>query len=417
MTRLVLTNTNCSWNKGSAAQVASALKILREFIPDADFSLISYCPELDSKGARASNIKIVGYSHRNRHKFALFLFHLCVSLLRCTLWTMLRKIVVDLPFLMKKRYLQTFAAADAIIDLSGDSYSDSKGGISLINSICLLIPMLLRKPIVFFSQSIGPFRKLTLPLARFCLNRASLIIVREEITRDYLVRVGIKSPIYLTADCAFVLERVSYERAWEILADAGVSLDSRPLVGISANAMLQDKNNRYVNLLAQLTDYIVGKLDAQVVFVPHVVSMAKDGGGDDRDVAERIYEIIINRDKIKLIKNEYSPQELKGVIGLCDVFIGSRMHANIAALSSSVPTLAIAWSHKYFGIMQAVGQGKYVCDFTKVTFEQLESKIDDLWSNRDKIREALKLKVEAQKQLALFSGKLVKDLVHSLSGQ
>ena len=61
MTRFVLTNTNFSWNKGSAAQVASTLKIVTEFIPNADFILISYCPELDSKGARAGDIKVVGY--------------------------------------------------------------------------------------------------------------------------------------------------------------------------------------------------------------------------------------------------------------------------------------------------------------------------------------------------------------------
>ena len=38
------------------------------------------------------------------------------------------------------------------------------------------------------------------------------------------------------------------------------------------------------------------------------------------------------------------------------------MHANIAATSMCVPTLAIAYSHKFYGIMKMLQLDEYVMD-------------------------------------------------------
>lgn len=90
------------------------------------------------------------------------------------------------------------------------------------------------------------------------------------------------------------------------------------------------------------------------------------------------------------------------------------MHANISAISMHVPTIAIAWSHKYYGIMRTLGQEKYVCDVRTTTFDELISKINDAWSNREEIKKTLMHKVRIQKELALFNGELVKGLLISL---
>lgn len=415
--KVLFINTNCSWNKGSAAQVISTSEILKKFIPDVNFTLISYCPKLDTKQSikYAYNLKVVGYFRETRlnlQSLIFYVYHLSVAiaLSRCILYTMLYKISLDVSSLLNERYLKEYSDADIIVDMSGDSFSDSKGGKSPTNSLSILIGILLKKPIVFFSQSIGPFKKWTLPLARYCLNRVNLIIIREEITKNYLEEIGIKSQIYLTADCAFVLAPASPERVEGILLKENINTTKRPLVGISANAMLDDKENNYANSMAQIIDYIIKKLNADIIFVPHVVGI--NGKGDDRIIGEKIYRLTKNKENINLIKGDYSPDELKGVIGRCDVFIGGRMHANIAAVSSCVPTMAMAWSHKYYGIMRAVGLENYVCDFKTMNFEKLKSKIDELWENKEKIRDELKYKVEYQRELAWHGGELVRDLLN-----
>ena len=414
MTKILFTNTNCSWNKGSAAQVISTIKIFKRFVPDASFTLLSYCPELDTKQSMKYNLKVVGYFSKKQRKLLLFLYHLVIALFRCVLYVTLRKIGLNMNSLLNEKYLKEYTDADIIVDLSGDSFSDSKGGISTINSFGILIGILLKKPIIFFSQSIGPFKNWTLPLAKFCLNKADLVIVREEITKNYLEKIGIISPIYLTADCAFVLEPISYESVEDILLKENIDTTKKPIIGISANAMLDDEENNYASLMAQIIDYIIErKPNAQVVFVPHVVSMREDGVGDDRVIDEKIYKMTKNKENVDLIKGDYSPEELKEIIGLCDIFIGGRMHANIAAVSSYVPTMAMAWSHKYYGIMRALGQEKYICDFRTMNFDELKSKINDLWNNKEKIREEFEVKVECQKRLAWYSGELVRDLLNS----
>jgi len=280
--------------------------------------------------------------------------------------------------------------------------------------------ILLGKPIVIYSQSIGPFKPMTMPLARLCLNRADLIIVRERITKSYLKRIGVnRPPIYLTADTAFLLEPAPHEKVRSILLKEGIRKNNDPLVGISTSDVIDRSfepnnrrlNNKYVVLMAKVINYLIEKLNARVILVPHVFL---EDGFDDRFVAKKIRQLVKNKDRTKIIASEYEPEELRGVIGKCDLFIGARMHANISAISMHVPTIAIAWSHKYYGVMKTLGQEKYVCDVKTTTFDELISKINDAWSNREETKKTLMHKVRIQKELALFNGKLVKGLLISL---
>ncbi len=415
MTKILFINTNCSWNKGSAAQVISASEILKKYIPNASFTLISYCPEIDEMHSKKYNINIIGHFGENRVNFRrmilLFSYHLSMALFCSILYRLLQKFKLEISYLSNNKYIYSYNHADIIIDLSGDSFSDIKT-ISIVNSLGILIGIVLKKPIVFFSQSIGPFNKWNLPITRFCLNKASLVIVREEITKKYLENiVNINSPIHLTADCAFILP---YENIDKTMIDKTV-INKRPFVGISVNALTDDQKGIYVNIMAQLIDYIAEKFDALIIFVPHVVSPIRDGKWDDRTTGEKIYNLSGHKDNIVLIGDDHSPEKLKGIIKLCDIFIGGRMHANIAALSCCIPTIAISWSHKYYGIMRTLGQEEYVCDSETMNLEELKSKVDVLLANKDHIHKELESRIEQQKELAFFSGKLVSDLIYNLN--
>ena len=186
MTSILLINTNCSWNKGSAAQVVSTTDALMRFVPDAKFSLISYCLEQDFEECSKRNIKAVGYpagrlGKQHRRAMAVFSYHLGYSLLRSVIWRILNRIGIHVPLLLNEAYCYEYHKADIVVDISGDSFSD-KGARSSINILGILIALIMRKPVVIYSQSIGPFIKLMMPLAKMCLNKARLITVREETT-------------------------------------------------------------------------------------------------------------------------------------------------------------------------------------------------------------------------------------------
>jgi colanic acid/amylovoran biosynthesis protein len=111
------------------------------------------------------------------------------------------------------------------------------------------------------------------------------------------------------------------------------------------------------------------------------------------------------------ISGDYTPDILKGIISRCRLYMGARMHANIAAMSSGIPTLAIAYSHKTAGIMQLLDQEEYVCDIASLNRDTLLECFGRLHSMHDSVAAALRersgvLKVEAARNIELVSSYL-----------
>ena len=173
MVSILFTNTNCSWNKGSAAQLVSTISILKRFLPYTNFVMISWFPRLDLKHSKKYSVKIIGYFSKSSFEPLTYGYRILLSLIRCAFWKVLSKLHFNAISLLNERYLKTYIKADIIIDLSGDSFADTKVT-SLVNCLGILPGILLGKPLVLFSQSIGPFKMLSYPLVKFCLNRVSM---------------------------------------------------------------------------------------------------------------------------------------------------------------------------------------------------------------------------------------------------
>jgi polysaccharide pyruvyl transferase WcaK-like protein len=75
---------------------------------------------------------------------------------------------------------------DLVVDLSGDMLTEDYGPhVAYSHFLPILTALAMGRPVMLCAQSIGPF-KLTRGLARFILNRVSLITVREAISFNYL---------------------------------------------------------------------------------------------------------------------------------------------------------------------------------------------------------------------------------------
>jgi polysaccharide pyruvyl transferase WcaK-like protein len=110
--------------------------------------------------------------------------------------------------------------------------------------------------------------------------------------------------------------------------------------------------------------------------------------------------------RVHVVTREYDQHEIKGVIGLCDFFIGSRMHACIAALSQDIPTAAVAYSRKFAGVFDTVGAGNWVIDGRSVDVSEAIGRIEQLLAQRHQNRRLLERPVgAAQAELArVFRG-------------
>lgn len=405
--KIVITNTNCSWNKGSAAQVISTYHILKKSLNSFDMKLFSHFPSEDKKSC-GKNIDIITsfWWKRPILKYFGYFFYRIIFPFFNLLLALSFKFNLFPSFI---KIVEEYYTSDLVLDLSGDSYSDSEGGFSIANSCAILPAIVLNKPIILYSQSIGPFNSFSSYLAKFCMNRAVFIIIREEISKNYLEEMGIKTPIYLAPDCAFILEPSPDERIKEILEKESIEVRF-PLVGVSVNSMFLNDEN-YLHTLSKLIDYMIEKYNLNVLLIPHVISLSDKIKGDEI-INKEIYSRIKYKENVNLIQGDYSPNELKGIIKLVDVFIGGRMHANIAAISNNIPTLATSWSHKYQGIMKTLGQENYVINIENIEFDALKLIIDDLWSKREKIKKELEVKVEEQKKLVWNTSELITSILN-----
>ncbi|HXZ95111.1 MAG TPA: polysaccharide pyruvyl transferase family protein [Dehalococcoidia bacterium] len=441
---------SCEYNKGSEAVAIATIKMLRQAWPDAEIA--SFVQFTDSF-TEANGIRVIESKRFTTTRFSPgTLLESSLNLVRCKLWAALHKHCPRAAkAIINNKRLREYTNADIVLDLGLDTYSDDYGMLAVIeHSKDILLGLLLRRPVVIWAQSLGPFQsKLTKWLVKFALNRVALITAREEISLEQLRLLGINGPpIHLTADPAFLLEPASEKTVREMLSMEGIRTDGKPLVGLTLSwssvigkskksrflqiakevfwimrALLPERlfqfllrmSGRYKRLdmasyidnkvIAEIADYLVERLDAYVLLVPHDYNPA----ADDRKLLKEILKAVKHNERVKLLAREYSAPQLKGFIGQCDMFVGGKMHANIAALSMCVPTVGIQYGSKFYGIMRMLGQEQYVCD--KLTFHEVRAKIDEAWSNREGIRAELKTKLVTVKKQALQNCELVKQLV------
>src|SRR5262249_8286818 len=85
-------------------------------------------------------------------------------------------------------------------------------------------------------------------------------------------------------------------------------------------------------------------------------------------------------------------------IGLCDFFVGARMHACIGAISQNIPAVSIAYSDKFLGVMESIGCADLVLDARKLDEDEIVRRVDDAYQHRESVRRALAEKMPSVRQ-------------------
>lgn len=241
-----------------------------------------------------------------------------------------------------------------IIDLtSGDSFTDIYGQY-VFDSLTNVKKYIIKHniPLILGPQTYGPFNRNNEKKAKNVINSANLVISRDELSKIYLDSLT-SNKTYVTTDLAFSLP---YHKK-------NNSSSKKTKVGINISGLLlKDKNEKtdlvigkkinYEEYLSELIGKLINDDKYEVYIIPHV-------GRDGNEWAQKRYG------KEVTILDEFSnPIDAKSFISTMDVFIGSRMHATIAALSSGVPTIPVAYSRKFKGLFSNINYN-YVIDLTE----------------------------------------------------
>jgi len=365
---------------------------IRSLEPDVQIDVITVFPDEDEEEAKRLRVSIID----GRVKLSTTVQHLLRAIGRRFGCHRLGK--------SRDSFIRSIESSDVVVDLSGDAFSEDYGKAEVMSSIMdILLVKLLRKKIVIYAQSIGPFKNFFIKrLARMSLNRVDVLMVREHISKKYLQDLGVKTEINLVGDAAFLLKPAPPEMTSVALQEEGIDEGRRPMIGISLSQHLfqgaQGQDNQYSQAMVNLINHFRDNMGATVILIPHVSTAGRVM--DDYRVSEIILNRLNSPSDVILLKKRYRADQLKAIISLMDMFVGARMHANIAALSTCVPTVAISYSHKTEGIMGLFGQNDWVISGGDLVGDDIIKRSDELWSVRDNIRGQLVSKSSGIKALA-----------------
>jgi polysaccharide pyruvyl transferase WcaK-like protein len=315
--------------------------------------------------------------------------------------------LLPIPFLRKTisratPWIAALDRADLVGDIrGGDSFSDIYGMGRFIHGFFLAWTVLLVKGrMVQFPQTFGPNKNpLARILARYLLKRSSVVIARDETSRQVAqALVGKSKEVWLSPDVAFSLEAV---RPKNVQVDPSLEGPvAAGTIGINVNGLMYNGGYTRKNMFGLKLDYrgflpdviaaLLAEHPGELWLVPHTYGPPESVESDPeacRKVREALPEPLQRR--VRIVTGVYDAHEIKGVIGQFDFLIGSRMHACIAALSQGVPCVGVAYSRKFEGVFDSVGMHGWVVDGRTAENSQAVATVLDLYRKRNTVRESL----------------------------
>jgi colanic acid/amylovoran biosynthesis protein len=290
-----------------------------------------------------------------------------------------------------------------------------------------LLAKTIGKPVVIYGNGTYKFKRvLWKELARYVLDNVDLVTTREKETFEYFRQIATsKSHIFLAADPAFLMPPVGKEAVRNIMKRESIKLEGRLSIGITiTNAVLLTSRNqqglltdhRPVDAFAHIIDSLIERFQATIVFLPH--NVGTNIQTDDRFLAGEIYARAKNKKYIVVITNEYSAEELKGLINSFDLFIGGRIHSVIGAVSLGVPSIIMTRPSDIRGsriIGELMSQREWVYEVKDHSLNGLLSKIENLIGARKSVSKNLIHQALITKAMAYKNGELLKVVLRGHS--
>lgn len=424
--KIFITDYIPSLNKGEAAILYGMIATFKRFLDLQEVYLWSNNPLIDKQRVE-SEVKIIdartlGLNNSSSLlkviKFAIVLVRYLLFIFFYTVFGKYSRII------MRHEVWKTYSSADLVIIAHDDTLAAS--GFSYSCVLNAMVCFFLKKPCVIYAVSMGPYKNnIHKILTKILFSKLKLLTFREELSYQNCRKIINKHPnMHVTMDPAFLLEPSSPERINELMIKESISKDYSPLIGLTVTcgspvyekafkrlAGVKDKYNRHAEIISKVIAYLTGELKAEVILVPHVIGPQQEK--DDRIIAKDIFQKIGDKVKVKIITSEYSPAEIKGLIGRFDFFIGERLHSVFNAVSMGVPSVAISFPADYraYGIIgKALNEERLLYNIEYLEYGSLLGKINEIWGIREQVKKDLLFKIPDIKAMAWLNGELICNL-------
>lgn len=295
---------------------------------------------------------------------------------------------------------------DAVFDGSyGDGftgiYGTARNGIQALRK---QIVYWARKPLFLLPQTYGKYKFPFKTWSKRIICNAALAYARDD-TAQMVSGCNVKT----TSDMAFLLP---YDKTLYKLGE-GIKK-----IGIGVSSLLWDKATGdrfnltvdYQKFYLDLITYLLEGTEFQVHLIPHVVDkehyQALENDCRSCDELAKMFP-----DRVIVAPAFDTALEAKSYIANMDLFMGSRMHSTIGAISSGVTTIPFSYAHKFESLYSKIGF-EYVLSATKLSTEEALRQVKEWINNPDPIKVSGERAVErARHNVELFQQDLRETLL------
>lgn len=362
-------------NRGCVALAYCAINLIDNALGNGNYDLfLTESLEEDGEHYITINDKIIKYK----------------SISVPSLNTIMGLINMVLNFKKYKYGISVLKKASMFFDIGqGDSFADiyGKDRFYWIDQIHFAA-RLMGKPYVLLPQTIGPFKNEKIKkLADKSIKKAAFVMTRDYLSYEYIRKyIPEQECTREYIDVAFFLP---YKKREFDKTKVHVGLNISALLwygGYTNNNQFALKCN-YRNSIRNIVNYFLSLENVILHLVPHVVGQERSVE-NDYAVSFDLYEEY-KSEKIVLAPFFMSPINAKDYISGLDFFIGARMHATIAAFSSGIPVIPMAYSRKFNGLFKETLLYDNIVDMKEMGDTELFDTIKEGFVNRLKIREVI----------------------------
>ncbi|MBW2940878.1 polysaccharide pyruvyl transferase family protein [Zhongshania aquimaris] len=295
---------------------------------------------------------------------------------------------LSMPVLFSSKVLRVVRelnCCDVLFDIgSGDSFSDIYGVKRF--SKMIFSKFLIRNStikLIMSPQTIGPFKNRFFKwLAALSISRCRLVYARDKPSFDYArISMSCKN-VQLSTDVALTMPyTVKNNLASTGSIRVGVNVSGLLMSGGYSGENQFELSVDYRVLMTDFISYLVSHKSVEVYLVSHVFGSGSMVAEDDYAAACELHNLYPST----ILCGKYSdPREIKGLISEMDFFVAARMHASIAAFSSGVPVIPLAYSRKFKGLYGSLGYDRVV-DMKSVNNDEALRALIDAFCDLEKV--------------------------------
>lgn len=260
-------------------------------------------------------------------------------------------------------------------------------------------------PSMVYAVGVGPLKSdNSRKRVRDVLKNVDVITVRARDDKKILEDIGVEHDIMVTADPAFLL-------APEPLPEDALKLEQvhgkRLLVGVSVRepgpAAPDIDPNFYHGLLANAADFIISRLDADVIFVPMEREVF------DVQHSHGVISKMLRPQHAWVLKGEYSAGQLLSFMKNFTFTVGMRLHFLIFSALQGVPFVALPYAQKVSGLLDNLQVP--MPPLNRVDSGLLNAYIDKAWDERSTTKARIAQVLPEFKRLAAENNRLAVELL------